>query len=105
MISERVGKKLDTTFDQLNINVKHKLFQEIKDLGLRIAYRSDSWGRYMFRKSRSTQGKLSKLYALLAEFEEEDVNVFLNAFSETNEPLSSEKKRTVIAMENINDTI
>lgn len=49
----------------------------------------------MLRKARMTQGKLSKLYALFAEFEKDDVEVFLNAFSEVDKPLTVKKNSVV----------
>lgn len=95
MIAEKTSRKIDRTFDALKPEVKHKLFQEIKDLGLKIEYRAESWSAYMLRKAKMTQGKLSKLYALFAEFEKDDVNVFLNAFSEVDKPLEVPIKRVV----------
>lgn len=99
MISDATGHKIDRIFDSLKPTVKHKLFQEIKDLGLRIEFGAESWSAYMLRKARMTQGKLSKLYALFAEFEKDDVEVFLNAFSEVDKPLTVKKKPIAVWLE------
>ena len=95
MISEKTSRKIDKTLDTLNSEVKYKLFQEIKDLGLKIEFGAESWKAYMGRKARMTQGKLSKMYALFAEFEKDDVDVFLNAFSEVDKPLTVKKIITI----------
>jgi hypothetical protein len=84
MISERTGNKLDRTFDQLKPEAKHALYLELKDLGLKIEFGAESWYRYMRRKSNSTQGKMSKLYKLLAEFEKDDIDTFMTAFTDTS---------------------
>jgi hypothetical protein len=99
MISEKTGHKIDKTFDSLKPEVKHKLYLEIKDLGLKIEFGAESWYAYMHRKARMTQGKLSKLYTLLAEFERDDVDVFLNAFSEVDKPLAVKKNSIVTLLE------
>lgn len=99
MISDTTSHKIDRIFDSLKPAVKHKLFQEIKDLGLRIGYGAESWSAYMRRKARMTQGKLSKLYALFAEFEKDDIDVFLDAFSEDDKPLTVKKNPIVIMFE------
>ncbi len=99
MISEATGRKIDKAFEGLKPEVKHKLFQEIKDLGLKIEFGAESWRAYMERKARMTQGKLSKMYALFAEFEKDDVDVFLNAFSEVDKPLSVKKNSVVTLLE------
>jgi hypothetical protein len=82
MISERTALKIDKTFDALKPEDKRRLYLELKDLGLKIEFGVESWRFYMAKKARRTQGKISKLYALFAEFEKDDVEVFLNAFSE-----------------------
>jgi hypothetical protein len=99
MINEATGRKIDKIFDSLKSEVKHKLFQEIKDLGLKIEFGAESWRAYMERKSRMTQGKLSKMYALFTEFEKDDVEVFLNAFSEVDKPLTTKKNLVVSLLE------
>lgn len=95
MIDEKTGRKIDKTFDSLKPEVKHKLYLELKDLGLKIEFGAESWRAYMERKARMTQGKLSKMYALFAEFEKDDVDVFLNAFSEVDKPLAAKKNSVV----------
>lgn len=99
MISEKTSCKIDQTLDSLKLEVKYKLFQEIKDLGLKIEFGAESWKAYMERKARMTQGKQSKLYTLLAKFEKEDVDVFLNAFSEVDAPLTTKKTPIVTLLE------
>jgi len=99
MISEEASHKIDKILDSLKFETKHKLFQEIKDLGLKIEFGAESWKAYMERKARMTQGKLSKLYALFAEFEKADVDVFLNAFSEVDAPLPVKKKPIAVYLE------
>ena len=99
MISEKTGRKIDKTFDTLKPKLKNRLFQEIKDLGLRIEFGTESWNAFMNRKARMTQGKLSKMYALFAEFEKDDVEVFLNAFSEFDAPLDVKKNSVVTLLE------
>ena len=105
MIYEKTGRKIDRIFDSLKPAVKHKLFQEIKDLGLCIEFGAESWSAHMLRKARMTQGKLSKLYTLFAEFEKDDVEVFLNAFSEVDKPLTVKKKELVHAIGNFNQYV
>jgi hypothetical protein len=100
MITERTGRKIDKVFDELKPKLKNRVFQEVKDLGLKIEFGAESWEAYMRRKARMTQGKLSKMYELFAEFEKDDVDVFLNAFSEVNEPLEVPVKRVVYAIDN-----
>jgi hypothetical protein len=99
MISEKTGRKLDKLFENLKPEVKHKLYLELKDLGLKIEFGVESWCTYMTRKARMTQGKLSKMYALFAEFDKDDVDVFLNAFSEVDKPLSVKKNPVAIWLE------
>lgn len=96
MISEKTGRKIDRTFASLKPEVKHKIFQDIKDLGLKIEFGTESWRAYMERKARMTQCKLNKMYSLFAKFEKDDVEVFLNAFSEVDKPLNVKKKAIVI---------
>jgi len=103
MISEKTGRKLDKIFDSLKVEVKNKVYQEVKDLGLKIEFGSESWSAYMRRKARMTQGKLSKLYKLFAEFEQDDVDVFLDAFSSFDEPLTVKKNDIVSVLEAKND--
>lgn len=98
MISEKVGRKLDKTFNELRVEVKNSVYQEVKDLGLKIEFGSESWSAYMRRKARMTQGKLSKLYKLFAAFEQDDVDVFLDAFSDVDEPLAVKKNDVVILL-------
>ncbi len=105
MISETTGRKIDRTFDGLKPAVKNKLFQEIKDLGLKIEYGAESWRAYMERKARMTQGKLSKMYSLFAKFEKDDVDVFLDAFSEVDKPLAAKKKELVHVIGNFKQHI
>ena len=102
MISEKTGRKLDKTFDSLKVEVKHKVYQEVKDLGLKIEFGAESWSAYMRRRAKMTQGKLSKLYKLFAEFEQDDVSVFLDAFSSFDEPLPVKKNATVTLLEDGN---
>lgn len=99
MISETTGRKIDQILDSLKFETKSKLFQEIKDLGLKIEFGAESWKAYMERKARMTQGKQSKMYALFALFEKDDVDVFLNAFSEVDKPLTVKKKIITIWLE------
>lgn len=105
MISETTGRKIDKTFDSLKPEVKRKLYLELKDLGLKIEFGAESWRAYMERKARMTQGKLSKMYALVAEFEKADVDVFLDAFSEVDKPLTVKEKELVHVIGNFKQHI
>jgi hypothetical protein len=103
MISEKTGRKLDKTFDSLKVEVKNKVYQEVKDLGLKIEFGTESWSAYMRRRTKMTQGKLSKLYKLFAEFEQDDVDVFLDAFSSFDELLNAKKNATVALLKGVKD--
>ena len=71
-------------FDQLPDSVKHKIYLEMLNLGLRISFGSVRWHSHIRTRIKQTKGELSSFYAALSNFTPDDVNQFLTAFS--NQP-------------------
>ena len=69
-------------FDKLPVVTKNQIYQEMLNLGLRISYKETAWHSHMRQRVKTTKGDLKRYYALLTNFSPNDVDTFLNAFSE-----------------------
>ena len=69
-------------FDSLPVKVKHQIYLEMLNLGLRISYKETTWHSHIRQRVKTTKGDLKRYYAALTNFSPSDVQTFLRAFSE-----------------------
>lgn len=69
-------------FDRLTVATKHDIYQEMLNLGLRIAHKETTWHKHVRQRSKTAKGDLKRYFSLLTNFTPADVETFLDAFSE-----------------------
>ena len=70
-------------FDKLDDPTKYKIYQEMLNLGLRIASKETTWHGHIRLRTKTTKGELKRFFCALTNFTKVDVEVFLDAFSNT----------------------
>src|SRR5574343_46348 len=86
--------KLSNLLDSLNSAQKYLIFQAIQDIALQVSFGSTTWYDALKRKQSQHKGKMSKVFKLFQEFDTNEIETFLNAFSApvaTTQPPCNEK--------------